>query len=119
VSYLNETYVRQDERGIFNLAGLRGFLYEHPVIGLQHRRQYWPNLRRHVVRDGTDPAEIVSNQVLLPQRLRDATPGSSRIRLQRFIDLWRPGGPLRVTMEEINAIEEFQNWRESRKRERP
>lgn len=117
--FLWEEFVRIDPRGIYVIPALRGFLYEHPVIGLQARRQYWPNLRRHVNAEGMDPAEIVANQVLLPQRIRDAVPGSSRIRLDRFIDIWRPGGPLRITMDDLQAVEEFQTWRAKGKAERP
>jgi hypothetical protein len=112
--FLLETYV-SSRSGQYEIPALRGFLYEHQVIGLHARRAYWKNLRQHVrVEQGENRAEIVASQTLLPTRIKYAIPGSSRVRLMKFIELWSPGGALRVTMDEINAIEEFQAWRRRR-----
>lgn len=116
--WLHATFVERRADGVYQIPALRGFLFQDPVVGMMHRRALWPKLQPHVQSPhGEDPAEIVANEVLLPMCLK-STPGSSRTRLDTFIRLWAPGGPLATNRAMWQSVPAFMDWWRARREER-
>lgn len=109
--WLHRTFVTVGKTGTYQVASLRGFLYEHPRIGLDTKRDRWYLLESYIQqpRPEDDPKELAQNPTTLRMCLR-STPGRSRSRLDAFIDLWAPWGPLSTTREDWEAIPEFMEW---------
>jgi len=105
------TKVHWNERhGIYEGGMLVGYLFDHPVFGLNARPERWCKLKRYVLTPhGEDASEVVKNATLLPMYL-PTNFGSHKTKVLKFMRLWKPGGPLGVKIEWIREDEDFNRW---------
>lgn len=106
-----QTKVSLSPAGELELPSLRGYLIDHPRFGVLARPELRPKLAKHLheIPEGLTARDVCESDTMLCLCL-EAGRARSRTRIQKFIRLWWPKGPLGFPQDWLEDELEFMDW---------